>query len=194
MDYPTQGALSRRALLRVALIGAGALTGAIAAPTAASAATERSIPTNRIDTSPRPIFVGLEEVRAEYKEAVRTFPLALPQGWSFPADSSAGQTDSPSSQAAPSLWEKGFGHVEVFMYWLSAVAAAACDAHARSDNQSADELLDLLEAGFATPQRRMAIPDPENLLLGLLVDPARGGGSQARHSADFTNLRSIAHS
>lgn len=186
--------ISRRSMMQAAAVLAGALTGAMAVDEGAFASSNAPETATSRDRPRLTTLINLEGVRREYRDAVSTFPLALPEGWSFPPESSAREAASPLAPTASSLWESGSGHVEVYMYWLRAVASAACDAHAGGNDQIASRLLDDLETGYSTSERRMAILDPANQLLGLVVDPARGGGSTARHSVDFTNLMSIARS
>jgi hypothetical protein len=123
-------------------------------------------------------FTDLEGIRAEYRAAIATFPLKLPTGWVFPAESSLRDPDSNA------LWERGNGRAEAYFFWQRSVASEAYRAHLRGDDALAVSYLDVLENGYDTTTRRAVLNDPNNDLVLHAIRPARG--------RDFSGLIPIA--
>ena len=188
MAKTDQISVTRRTLLQVVTVGSGVLLGSLI-PTSANAAAPLASAGAAVpvagQTAGTAAFTDIQGVWAEYGEAIANFPLALPEGWSFPAES-AMRNSEPDVQ-----WEVGCGNTEAYLCWQRAVATAAHEAHQRGDHDEADRLLDLLEAGYDSPTRRAVIKDPDNAFLAMAVRPARSADGAARGSAtggDFSTL------
>ncbi|MBD8478950.1 hypothetical protein [Microbacterium sp. CFBP 8794] len=120
----------------------------------------------------------LEQVWAEYKDAIARFPLALPSGWSFPADSAL------RSAVPDASWEVGSGESEAYLVWQEAVAFAANEAQSRGDLDEADRMLSLLEAGYSSNTRKRALEDPNQIIMTDALDAARDD----ERGADYESL------
>lgn len=182
-------ALSRRAVLKVAAAGGVSLL--VLQPRAAFGASRPSEEalTADIDSyvaaTMRKGLTTLDGIHAEYREAASKFPFALPSGWTFPAESSlTNPLTSVSSADTEVLWERGNGAAEVYLYWQSAVATEAYEAHLRGDSAQVERSLNQLESGYSSVVRRAVLEDPSDGFLKIEVAAARGG--------DFKSLKSVA--
>ncbi len=141
---------------------ASAAPTAPAAPTAAappglSAETEAAVAeyVDRFssETGTDSVWLDAAGVEDEFREAAAAFPLALPDGYSWPT--STGQEYGNAAQ-----WERGTGAVQAYFFWEGATATAAYAAHERGDGGAASVHLESLAAGYASPVRSMLV-DPE---------------------------------
>lgn len=182
--------ISRRAALRVAAIGGAGLL--IMRPDAAFGAVSptsiEAVPGGvdaYLAASPTTGITDLAGIHAEYREAAAAFPFELPPGWTFPPESSLRdiQTSSESSETK-AVWERGNGAAEAYLFWQTAVATAAYEAHLRGDQTGVDSLLDTLESGFRSDVRRAVLEDPADELIKVDVAAARSG--------DFASLKRVA--
>lgn len=106
-------------------------------------------------------------VNAEYQEAARAFPLALPDGWAFPADSRI--VDRRVGD-----WHVGDGAALAFEFWQNATATAAfADQYGSADGGDSTAHLDALSAGYNSPLRAAYVDDPG--YLDRVVAPAYEG-------------------
>lgn len=178
-----RGAFSRRALLHVAAAGSVAFLGTSASASSAAAVGVPSTSTTRLE---QPVFRGFTDIGgvwAEYRQVIVDYPLSLPVGWSFPAEST--QRDSVPG----GMWEKGSGEAEAYFYWQRAAAAVAYEAHLGGDHEGANHLLDVLEVGYNSSTRRAVIEDPDNIFVTEALRPARSvGTAKATSSGDFSEL------
>lgn len=122
---------------------------------------------DRFTVDPAPLD-GLDAVNAEYRDAARVFPLALPDGWAFPADSGL------IGQSLPDGWQHGDGYAQAFAFWRAATATAAF-ADFNRDTSDVAAHLDALTAGYDSPVRAMYVDDPELTYLVEVVAPAYEG-------------------
>ncbi|MGM1029677.1 MAG: hypothetical protein ACQEWM_07350 [Actinomycetota bacterium] len=122
------------------------------------------------DTSGQPYGTeGIDDVNAEYREAAQVFPLALPDGYAFPAEARF------MGRSLPDGWQRGDGVAEAFSFWRQATATAAFNDHLRGDQQAAEVHLDALAAGYDSPVRAMFVADPDLAYLEQTVAPAYEG-------------------
>lgn len=119
-------------------------------------------------------------VNAEYREAARVFPLALPDGWAFPAD--CWLVDRRVGE-----WQQGDGAEQAYLFWQMATATAAFHDYL-GDRSAASAHLDALAAGYDSPVRAMSIDDPDLDYLTRVVEPAREGNFDELYSADAHRL------
>jgi len=189
--------LSRRAVLKFAT----AATATILVSELSSQAPAIAAELSRVETYPGAIakyftkmrFPGnltladvmtLGEIKAEYQNAVAIFPLVLPEGWQFPAD--------PGLFGGPvdGLWQRGSGANAAYVAWHRAVTGAAYAEHQQGRFENAKVHLDLLEAGYGTEVRKVAVDDPDSVFLGASNDTGtapRVPLSSAR-AGDFTAI------
>jgi hypothetical protein len=113
----------------------------------------------------------LSGVHDEYRTAVSIFPLQLPAGYAFPAQSSA--TDPAG--APGSRFSAGTGAAEAYFFWQNATAAAAYSAFLQGDHARSHQLLNALEAGYATGVRRMYWQDLNDGFLVHSIEPGHNG-------------------
>ncbi len=99
------------------------------------------------------VWLDAAGVEDEFREAAAAFPLALPDGYSWPT--STGQEYGNAAQ-----WERGTGAVQAYFFWEGATATAAYAAHERGDGGAVSAHLESLAAGYASPVRSMLV-DPE---------------------------------
>ena len=168
--------VSRRTVLYAAAAGSGVLLGGLASAGSATAASRSTGSRADGTTAEMEAFLDVNGVRAEYQQAIATFPLNLPDGWSFPPDSRV--PDRPGV-----MWEKGSGVAEAYFFWQFAVASAAHEAHMRGEEAEAGRFLDVLESGYRTSLDRKIVEDPDGAFLVEVIGPARGRGALARGSA-----------
>lgn len=173
--------ISRRAVLRVTALGGAGLL--IMQPSAAFGAAS----SDSLEKRPGSIdayvaatatagFTDLAGIHAEYRDAVRRFPFDLPDGWTFPPESSLRDIlPSTGSRGAEPSWQRGNGYAEAYVYWQSAVATAACEAHSRGDLAGVERFLNALESGYKSKVRRAVLEDPEDGFLKIEVNAARRG-------------------
>lgn len=177
-----EGVVSRRAVLYAAAAGSGVLLGGLVSISGASAVSTSTTHQGGQAIAGANKFLDIHGLRDEYRQAVATFPLSLPDGWSFPPES------RKQDEGAGVLWEKGSGAAEVYFFWQFAVASAAHEAHTRGDGAQAARLLDILEAGYQTPLRRRIVEDPNGTFIVDVIGPARGAGATARGLASSANF------
>lgn len=182
MDKLRQFETSRRGLLRYVATGSAATLAVLLIAPEARAATGHAASSPAVESGVDALdYQGL---CAEYRNAIRDFPLPLPDGWSFPPES---QWEDPGAGVA---WERGNGIAEAFNHWQRGVAMSAREAHERGDDVEADRLLDVLTTGSKSPTGRAVFEDIDDALATRLVAPARGGTGHARglRSRDFSAL------
>lgn len=188
----SQVAVSRRAILQIAAAGTGIL---ILQPAAAFAATPTNSLEKRSDVLSAYIAMtsdsgvtDLNGIRAEYRAAAAIFPLDLPPGWVFPAESSLYNTE-PDVQ-----WQRGGGAAEAYLYWQSAVATAAYHAYLGGDSSGVEHYLDTLESGYNSAVRRAVLEDVANEFITVKIVTARNadaGALAAARRGDFTKLKQV---
>ncbi|GEK79054.1 hypothetical protein ABA31_04050 [Agrococcus baldri] len=124
---------------------------------------------------------GLDEVNAEYREAARVFPFALPQGYAFPGETWL------IGQNLPDGWHEGDGYAQAYVFWQKATAAAAYyDFRYRGgEGPGATVHLDALAEGYDSDVRAMYVDDPELTYLDEVVAPAREGNFDALYAEDL---------
>lgn len=110
-------------------------------------------------------------VRDEYKRAIGIFPLQLPKGYAFPAESAVAE---PVGQTGTQFSE-GTGAAEAYFFWQNATATAAYAAYLRGDRRYSTQLLDIAESGYGTKVRKMYVSDPDNSFVIESLAPSRQG-------------------
>lgn len=189
MNKNLAGELSRRSVIRGAaavavslavgdsvLTASGAWAAEPSAPGPRVAATNpvsideyvRTMPASGDTTGTTTLLDGVHE---EYRKAVAIFPLALPTGYAFPAESS---TTEPEGESG-TRFSVGTGAAEAYFFWQNATATAAYSAHLRGDHGKSSQLLSAAETGYATPVRKMYVQDTENAYIDTAINPARNG-------------------
>ncbi|WP_156458812.1 hypothetical protein [Microbacterium sp. Leaf179] len=130
-------------------------------------------------------LMDLDGLRAEYRDAVSTFPFALPEGYAFPAESQSGES------LRGSVWEVGAGHAEAYCFWQASMVTAAYEADLAHDSAKADGLLRALEAGYDSQTRRVVLEDPGNYFVEHALEGATSAGSDTQSNSvesDFAPL------
>lgn len=190
MNFIPLGGLSRRSVIRGAAVVVASLVvadlGTLTAPhawAADSGSTEpptatttpvsideyvRVMPQSGDTSGISTLLAGVQE---EYRRAVAIFPLTLPSGYVFPAESSITEPQGKSGVR----FSVGTGAGEAYFFWQNATAAAAYSAHLRGDRRSSTELLGAIANGYSTPVRKMYIQDPDERYVTSSINPARNG-------------------
>ena len=179
--------VSRRTLLYVAAAGSGALLGSFVPAAGAIASPDSTALSSGRKIADMDVFLDIDGLRAEYRQATATFPISLPAGWSFPPESRQ-QDTGPGV-----MWEKGNGVAEAYFFWQFAVATAAHEAHLQGHKLDADRFLDVLEAGYSTPIRRAVIDDPDAAFVTEAIQPARSENATARGTVGGGNFGPLMH-
>jgi hypothetical protein len=98
-------------------------------------------------------WLSAAEVEEEFHAAAAAFPLALPDGYTWP--SGLGRSHGTAAQ-----WERGTGVVQAYFFWEGAHATAAYADARRGDRGAALEHLEALVEGYVSPVRSLYV-DPE---------------------------------
>lgn len=128
-------------------------------------------------------YTDIVGVHDEYRRAVAIFPLPLPEGYAFPAESREKEDETGMR------FTLGTGEVEAYTYWASATTRAAYDAHISGDTATANRHLDALEAGYDSPVGRASIDDPDRGFINDGVNPAREGNYRVLQEAYLLSFR-----
>lgn len=99
------------------------------------------------------VWLDGEGVDDEFHAAAATFPLALPDGYTWP-------TELPRSLGSVTEYQRGTGAAEAYLYWEAATATAAYADHRSGEPDDVAAHLEALVDGYASPVRSMYF-DPE---------------------------------
>lgn len=189
MNHYIEGGISRRSVLQsaatiaAAMAFGGTLTNAAPAMAAGHSTAAPSLAVTRpvsVDEYVRRMppsgdstaqTTALSGVHDEYRTAVSVFPLQLPTGYAFPAQSSA----IYPAGASGSRFSVGTGAAEAYFFWQNATAAAAYSAFLRGDRAASHQLLNAVEAGYATAVRKMCWEDPGDGYIVHSIEPGHNG-------------------
>jgi hypothetical protein len=185
MSDANERSMSRRSLLQAAAAGSAVLIGSILTASPARAASSLGM-TSSSASSDLGRFTDIAGVHSEYRDAIAAYPLPLPPGWTFPAESQ--QRDG----SVVGQWERGSGQAEAYFYWQRANAVAAYEAYLRGDPTEAERLLDVLAYGYNSPVRKAVLEDPENVFLREALPAARATQLARGAGVDYTRLLLLA--
>lgn len=125
---------------------------------------------------------GIEAVDAEYREAAQVFPLALPEGYSFPGETGL------IGHNLPEGWQQGDGYAAAFSFWQKSTATAAFHDFLLNESADAEVHLNALVEGYESAVRAMYIDDPELAYLDEVVYPAYEGNYDALYVNDVNRF------
>ena len=77
-----------------------------------------------------------EEYASEYRAAVESLDLPLPEGASLPEN-------PPAEPESGTQYERGAGEVQAYMFWLAIVELAAVEAHHLGDVEEAQHWVEV---------------------------------------------------
>jgi hypothetical protein len=120
----------------------------------------------RADANPHGLGPGEGEL--EYAEAVREFPLAMPEGTAFP------KTTAFSFYAADGLLDRGAGNGLASWTWLCATETELLDALDAGDNARSATSFDALEAWMSLPAEVRMLEGLDSFR-SVVIEPARAG-------------------
>lgn len=167
----------------LALVGCAGSNAASAPVATASPAPSPSQTASTSDYTPpaEPIGEGLADevladgvtdyagISAEYQRAVDSFPLPLPDGFSFPAEYQGG----PPSE--PTQYEAGNGYITPYFLAQCAYGSEAINAHEGGDEEAASENLHLVIDVTYTEAFDMFVEGPSRGFVTSVLEPALDG-------------------
>lgn len=165
--------ISRRSLLSIA----GVLGGLALVPSAVSSAMASPVSSRQMTNGGGALT--WDGVNAEYRDVVARFPYSLPGSYPFPPD-------VPLPRTAPtSTWEQGSGEAAAYLWWMTAVQAAAVAAVDRGSSTEAARWLKEASQFPASGAYVRLFKDPERTWERAVLMPAVQRG-------DFAQMRSAA--
>ncbi len=108
-------------------------------------------------------------ISAEYQRAIDSFPLPLPEGFTFPTEYQGG----PPSE--PTQYEAGNGYITPYFLAQCAYGSAAITAHVGGDEDAATENLHLAIDVTYTEAFDMFVEDPSRGFVTGVLEPALDG-------------------